>query len=308
MKKSLYILIGAALLVAMTSCEPKYEYKWSSYVVMNDTAVSVAEDAGTVTLGVTAYPQSGTPNLEVQFLVEDGDGENGAKDGVDYTIVSPANQVLVFSGDTTVYITFRISDANVGIYTGRKQFKVTLLAATNGYELGGAYYTTVTITDTDKNLEGDTIYGTYNANGDAYSDSGPVNQNWELLIIADETNPDLVYIDGLCPSFTDMYATYGTDGVPYGYLDNDDTELHVPTQVLNLKASGYYLGYMACTQYDDGYYYSSQYPDIVFYKNSDGTWTSDYGVFLMACETQDITTASAFFDVVIPSITLTKID
>ncbi|MCD8313028.1 MAG: hypothetical protein LUC24_02605, partial [Bacteroidales bacterium] len=175
--------------------------------------------------------------------------------------------------------------------------------------IGGAYAVTVTITDTDKNLD-DTIEGIYAVNGGAYYSSGTAtDQQWEMQIVQDDINPDLLYIDGLAPACEGWYASYGSAYCAQGYLSSDEEQLIIPSQMLDgITMSGYYVGFGACVEYDDGFYYSSSWPDVTFTKQSDGSWISDYGFFIMGCTSNDISTFSVFFDVSIPGLVITKVD
>ncbi|MCD8312815.1 MAG: hypothetical protein LUC24_01475 [Bacteroidales bacterium] len=314
MKKILYILAGAALLAVLTSCEPKFKYDKAAYVILDETSVSVAENAGNLTIGVSAYPLDGKPNTEVEFEVIDGTGENGARNGVDFSVVTPQNGILTFDGDSTAYITFRISDANVGIYTGRKQFTVRLTGVTNGYTIGGAHTVTVTIADTDRNLEGEPVFGTYSASGDVLASStSSVHGEWELKILEYPGNDEMVYMDGLAPTFTGGYDTYGDYRyAAYGWLEDDGMTLVIPSQVLDTKTStaegSMYIGYTPCVQFNNGWYYNGSFPDLkLHYDSATGIWSADYGVFVGGFTSKELSSMTVYFDAVAPGFTIVKV-
>ncbi len=314
----LYILFAAGLLVAMTACEPKFDYSWTSYVIMDETSVSIAEDdeTGILTLGVSAFTQKGTPRTDVSFELIDGDGDNGAKQGVDYTLISPVNGMLYFEGESTLYIQIRISNANVGVYTGRKTFKVVLTDVSNGYDLGGAYTTTVTITDADRNLDAVGIAGTYMAEGIDYPG---VSATWELTVHQDENDSNIYWVDGLTPEDAGMYALYGTGYCAMGYYGDASEETFViPSQISASwyeSSYGLYIGWVPCTQYDGSWYFgdsSGYFPNLTFYMLDSDTWESDYGMFLAGFTSNEMTYDSfyngGFFDVVAPPIKIYRID
>ncbi len=317
--KLLYILFGAAVLVALTACEPKFEYKWTSYVVMSETSVSIAEDdsTGVLTLAVTAYAKSGAPKTDVSFRLVDGDGDNGAKQSEgDYSIISPAGGMLYFDGESTCYIQIQISDHNVGIYTGRKTFYVELIDATDGFDVGGAYKTTVTITDSDKNLEATGIVGTYIAEGYGRISGGYGDATWEMTVIQHPSDPSLFYVYNITPYAGGLDVEEGGEEYwAYGYYgDATEETFLIPSQVCTGRVSTtsggtYYLGYTPCTEYDgSSFYYSRQYPPVTFYMQDADTWESDYGIFNALCSEYDITTFESYLGVVAPTIKITKID
>lgn len=324
MKRILYILIGAAMIAALSSCEPKFEYTKVPYVIFNESSISAPENLAELnathdsllTVLVTAYPVEGKPHTEVMFQINDGEGDSGAKMGTDFTVVSPANGVLFFDGDATAAITIRLSEDNVGIYTGRKKFSIELTEATNGYTIGGAYATTIYITDSDRNLDGESVYGVYSATGSVLAtNTTATDETWQLKIYEYPDDEELVYVDGLVPTFTGGYDTYGDFRyAAYGWLEDNGNTLVIPSQILETEytysGTTYLYGYTPCVEFssDDGWLYSGTFPDLKFYYNSaSDSWISNYGVFLAGFTSMELSSMAVLFDAVAPTFTLVKL-
>ncbi len=276
--------VAAALLLAATACQSGHEFVTESFINFESPAVSVKENAGTVEIKVKAYPQNGVPDTEATFEIIDGEAVNG----VDFSLVSPANGLLSFHGDSTAVITFSLSGSDIGIYTGRKNFSVLLTSASNGYSLGGLYSTTVTITDIDRDPDNSRITGTYTASGAALSGGALVRTSWEMNIMDHDTEEGAYFMDGIVPLLEGSYATYGNNGLSVVcYLSEDGGKITVPPQVCSsMYFSTYYLGVVPGEIYDEGNglsaAYSTEFGVTFSYDTSSGTWISDYAVLLLA--------------------------
>ncbi len=287
--KALTVLAAAAVLA---SCDQKEDYVTYSYVLLNTTSLSVSEADGTVTLGLTAYPQGDANiNTEITFEVIDGT----AKNGTDFT-VSPASGVLSVTS-TTASISLNIVDFS-GEYTGDKSFSIKLTDASNGWTIGGVYQTTVTISDLDHPLS--TIAGSYTASGTSYWDGA---ETWDVAFYTDSEDTSIIWIDGINPYIAGYYANYGTAYCVYGTVSSDLSTITVETPFL---LGGYYSGYYALILLFDGTYYYTGGDLTLTWDESTQTWTSDYGVGLCASSTADLEGYAGFFDLMNPPITFTK--
>ncbi len=154
--------------------------------------------------------------------------------------------------------------------------------------------------------EGFDIVGKYLASGyDCYDG----DTTWEMTIHQDAYDPDKYWIDGLTPTDEGFYSR-GTFYCAYGYFGDDSKETFViPSQITDWISSGYYVGWTPCTLYDGDWYYDGDYIDLTFTMKDSSTWESDYGVFLAAFISKDLVAGAlySFFDVVAPTITITKI-
>ncbi|MCD8313145.1 MAG: hypothetical protein LUC24_03205 [Bacteroidales bacterium] len=166
MKNIIKIIVFAAAVSAIVSCQHKAEFSTYSYVITGASALSVNEDT-TAVLAVTAYSQDGiAPSTRVSFEIIDGTGVYGT----DYT-VSPADGVLAFNAEDTQYITI-IPVNRPDEITGNFTFTIRLTEATGGYTVGGSYSTSVTIVDLDaanawtKISTGDYTFGGYYISGE----------------------------------------------------------------------------------------------------------------------------------------------
>ncbi|MCD8295560.1 MAG: hypothetical protein LUE27_10020, partial [Clostridia bacterium] len=164
------------------------------------------------------------------------------------------------------------------------------------------------------------LVGTYTASGYSYYSSGTVAAATWTLKIFEYTYSGYTYalIDGLTPAVSGSYLGEGdwaADGgtatnayIALGYLENG--ALVIPTQLTGYYNSSGQIGWTPCVEFDDGWYYSSSWPDCTFsYNETAGTWTSDYGEFLGLFEVDsnyNITSFSGFMDVTNPGVVLTK--
>ncbi len=153
----------------------------------------------------------------------------------------------------------------------------------------------------------DDLVGTYKAAGYAYSDSGPVYDEWTLTIYKNGTNG--MIIDGLTPICEGMYPE--SEGYIAKASLNSHGQIIIPTQYNGVDYLTYYhVGWTPCVGYEEGvgWYYDQYAPDCTLvYDTATEVWTSDYGVFFCPFMPGYDYELVTFFDVTAPEFTITKI-
>lgn len=148
MKRNIILFVAAtvALLLA-ASCNRKVEYQFESYATLYNSTYAVAENVGELRIPVLV---NNTNGADVQISVKVNEGK--ALDGVDYEVVSPANGLLSFTGETdSLDVVIKII-AFEGEFTGAKDFSVNITSATDGLSVGTINSANVIIQDLDHPL------------------------------------------------------------------------------------------------------------------------------------------------------------
>lgn len=119
MKRNIILFVAAAFaLLSMASCNRKLDYQFETYATLYHSSFSVKENAGEFNIPVLVQNAKGA-DLQVAVKVTEGK----AVEGVDYEIISPANGILSFSGETdSLSVVVKIFDTFVGEFTGAKDF------------------------------------------------------------------------------------------------------------------------------------------------------------------------------------------
>ncbi len=190
MKNTLKYIAGAVAAASLAACSlnplPTFNDA-DSFVAFDKTAVSVNEDAGTVTIPLT-IASINPVKTNISYELVDGT----AKAGENYE-GSDESAVLVFDGtERTGSIVVNIKNI-AGTYTGDLSFTVKLVSAT-GLNLGASSSCTVTIADLDHPLS--SILGKYKATA---NDKGKGSVEWELTLSKDAKDVSIVWIDYVCP-------------------------------------------------------------------------------------------------------------
>ncbi len=190
MKNTLKYIAGAVAAASLAACSlnplPTFNDA-DSFVAFDKTAVSVNEDAGTVTIPLT-IASINPVKTNISYELVDGT----AKAGENYE-GSDESAVLVFDGtERTGSIVVNIKNI-AGTYTGDLSFTVKLVSAT-GLNLGASSSCTVTIADLDHPLS--SILGKYKATA---NDKGNGSVEWELTLSKDAKDVSIVWIDYVCP-------------------------------------------------------------------------------------------------------------
>ena len=218
----------------MASCNKVSEYNRVPFVTLNTASATVneADPATTWFLPVIVnnHPKACTVTYTVEAI--------SAKAGVDYTVLDAAG-VLEFVGNESKNIAISVS-GQVGTYTGDLKFRVKLVSATDGVELGDISTCTVTVKDLDHPLSA--LFGEYTMRGVTYdSDQGSyVYPSWTLTISPVEGSTTKVQLKELVP-FGIYYKTYIGDLYLTGTVSADKKTITVASlqKTGNATAFGY---------------------------------------------------------------------
>lgn len=267
--KNLYKYVACVLALAgAASCTelnqtPVFEES-KSFVAFDKTAISVDENAGTVTLPLTLACPTTQP-VTVAYSVTDGT----AKKGANYTLADEA-AVVVFDGEsyhqsiTLNIVNFATTDERSG-YTGDLTFTVALESA-GDFELGFAKTCTVKIVDLDHPLAD--ILGSYACSGFEYWDG---DVTWTANFVKDDDDETVVWIDAFLPMFEGSYPSM--DFRVYGNVSDDHKTITIPAgQVAASKNGSYNVQFNAF----DGTYILDE-GNIVLTMDESGAFVSDTG-------------------------------
>ena len=149
MKRNIILFVAAAVtLLLAASCNRKVEYQYEKYATLYHSSFSVAENSGELRIPVLV---NNTKGADVQVSVKIAEGT--AEEGVDYEVVSPANGILSFSGDTdSLDVVINLLTPALGEFTGAKNFTVSIASATEGVGVGLISSANVLIDDIDHPL------------------------------------------------------------------------------------------------------------------------------------------------------------
>ena len=268
MKNILKYIAGVAAVAALAGCNlnplPTFDES-ESFVAFDKSAVSVNEDAGTVTLPLTIASLD-VVKSNVSYELVDGT----AKAGTNYES-NDESAVVVFDGESrTGSIVVNIK--NIAGYTGDLSFTVKIVSAT-GLKLGASSACTVTINDLDHPLSA--ILGEYTATAHDYFDDADVN--WTVTLMKDPKDVNVVWVDGFTATFAGYYPS--ADYRIYGNVTKDEegniTGINFPCgQSLATAVSGRSLSLWS---FDGDSVYSSG--NIAFTTIANGFATEDgYGI------------------------------
>lgn len=197
MKRNVILFVVAAFaLLAAASCGRKVEYQFDSYATMYSATYSVPETAGEIKVPVLVNNADGS---EVQVSVQVTEGT--AVEGVDYEVVSPANGLLTFSGETdSLDVVIKIF-AFEGEFTGTKQFSVNISSATEGLPVGLYTQSKVIINDLDHPLG--RFIGTWTGEMTGFFGNWPKAETTFTVSADPEGDPftDLIVSGGINPYF-----------------------------------------------------------------------------------------------------------
>lgn len=208
MKRNVILFVAAALaLLAAASCGRKVEYQFDSYATMYSATYSVPETVGEIKVPVLVNNSNGS---EIQVSVQVTPGK--AEEGVDYEVVSPANGLLTFSGETdSLDVVIKIF-AFEGEFTGTKDFTVNIASATEGVPVGLFAQSRVMIDDLDHPLnawigswtgEIQGFFGNWPKAATTFTVSAdPDGDPFSDLIVSGGINPYFVAAAGANPDFS----------------------------------------------------------------------------------------------------------
>lgn len=275
MKKSI-ILLGLAL--AAVSCnlnDLKSFDDNDAFAAFSTSAVSVAENGGTLSIPVHLTSLGGVAT-SVSYTIKDG----SAAQGKDFTVAGGTGVLNFAAGETEKTIDFNIIE-HPEVFTGDLRFSVELTSA-GDVALGAATVATVTINDLDHPLS--KILGTYTAHyvsywGDEY--------DAEITIDKDPDDLSMVWISNLDPYFASYGYTAPKYNYFYGIVNEDKTEIALPV--------GQLVGY------DDVELATTDDLPVVFTISPDGKTLTSTGMFGVAA-------SDGWWELYLPEIVFTKVD
>lgn len=258
--KLLTIAAAAALLA---SCDlnktPEFEDS-RSFAAFDKTSIAVNEDAGVVKIPVT-IASIDPKKVAVAYTVTDGEGNTGAKLGVNYKLTDES-AVVAFDGKART-MEIEIEIINYVGYTGDLTFTVEIVSA-GGLEIGANSTCTVKISDLDHPLAA--ILGEY---GCKAKDKGQGDVEWTMTMSKDPTDVTVVWIDYICPLAANnpsmKFAVYGkvsedrkTISIPCGQKPGAMYGADDPFTFIWFDYDGGYQvaeeGYVTMTSTEDGVY------------------------------------------------------
>lgn len=229
------LLILAVAMLVVTSCDDKYPmiYDDANIIVgMSQTALSVKEDATgsfTVYLGGVSETQATDVTLTVSVV----DIASPAVEGQDYTLSTKNVNVPV--GVTAVTVTPVDND----VYTGNKQFMVSIASNSKNYPMAVQQSTLVTIVDDEHPLKN--WIGTYTVEAVSYGSPGSWDETWNVTTTAVASDPTQLSITGISGAGSGpVIATFNTTdmtielesvqnlGLAYG-TDNGNVAIYYAT-------------------------------------------------------------------------------
>ena len=215
MKRNSILFVAAFMtLLLSVSCGRNAEYVTSSYVTLHKTSYSISEEIGELKIPVLLKNAGGADAQVIVKVVEDT-----ALEGVDYEIVSPANGILYFSGQTdsldiVIEITpFRGEEG----FTLDKDFSVEIQSVTDGIHLGSLAKTNITIVDLDHPLA--PFVGEWTGVMTGKFDGTQYETTFKISSVRKDDTYSKVIIDaGINPFFVD----YGYDDAVYKGVVTDN--------------------------------------------------------------------------------------
>lgn len=215
MKRNSILFVAAFMtLLLSVSCGRNAEFVTSSYVTLHKTSYSISEEIGELKIPVLLKNAGGADAQVIVKVVEDT-----ALEGVDYEIVSPANGILYFSGQTdsldiVIEITpFRGEEG----FTLDKDFSVEIQSVTDGIHLGNLAKTNITIVDLDHPLA--PFVGEWTGVMTGEFDGTQYETTFKISSVRKDDTYSKVIIDaGINPFFVD----YGFDDAVYKGVVTDN--------------------------------------------------------------------------------------
>ncbi len=156
------------------------------------------------------------------------------------------------------------------------------------------------------------VVGTYTVTGYAYDPDSelPVETTWTMTISPSVGSSTDLFIDGLTPQTAGYYPDITGAYIAQAYYY--EGQVLIPVQLTGYAntETGYYLGWILCTDYDEdeGWYYDmSDYCTLTYDEETD-TWTSDYGMILGLFSDYELSSSyfAGFLDLTNPGIVLKR--
>ncbi len=232
------LLILAVATFMMTSCDDKYPimYDESNVIIgMSSASLSVKEDASG-TFNIYLGGVTGTAATDVTLQVSIDGISSPAIEGTDFTLSSKTVNVAVGSASVTV------NPINNDVFTGNKQFRVTIASNSKSYALAVQQSVLVTIVDDEHPLKA--WIGTYTVEAVSYGDPGNWDEEWTVTTSPVAGDPTKLALLGISEGTKAAIATFDTDamtieistpqdlGEIYGYPDPYWGEIYYGSDVL----------------------------------------------------------------------------
>lgn len=274
MKRNLILLVAAVFTLLAVSCNRKVEYDYQTFATLYTTSYITNEAVGEIEIPVILYNATGSESQVSVKLVE-----GKAEEGKDIELISPANGILVFTGETdTLNVVVGITSYE-GELTGAKDFKVQLSSISPETSVGNVNTAKVTINDLDHPLY--PYFGSWSGSTLEEVYTGAVHTiKFDIAEYPDDyTKLLLTTIDPMMSSvvgYTDEIQLYAN-----AVLNEDGTgQVVIPGG----QATGFEYSYgpwvymgLNAQSFDN----ASDYTDIVFNLNADGALNvpNAYGIF-----------------------------
>ncbi len=235
------LLLLTVTLFIVTSCDDKYPiiFDESNVIVgMSKSTLSVKEDAtGTFTIYLGGV--EGTEAADVTLAVSVDGITSPAIEGTDFTLSTKNVNVPVGLASVTV------TPINNSIFTGNKQFRVTITGNSKNYALAVQKSIIVTIVDDEHPLKA--WIGTYTVAAVSYGDPGNWDEEWTVTTSPVPGDPTKLALLGISEGTKPVIATFNTSTMKieiatpqdmgltygsYGYADPYWGEIYYGTDVL----------------------------------------------------------------------------
>jgi hypothetical protein len=236
------LLLLTVTLFIVTSCDDKYPiiFDESNVIVgMSKSTLSVKEDA-TGTFTIYLGGAEGTEATDVTLTVSVDGISKPAVEGTDFTLSTKNVNVPVGMASVTV------TPVNNSIFTGNKQFKVTITGNSKNYTVTAQKSILVTIVDDEHPLKA--WIGTYTVAAVSYGSPGEWDEAWTITTSAVASDVTKLNVVGIAGSTTPVVATVNTTnmtiemtspsdlGAIYGY---DSGSVYYATDEILAISSGY---------------------------------------------------------------------
>jgi len=232
------LLILAVAMIMVTSCDDTYPIVLDDSTVvigMSKSTLSVQEN-GTGSFTVYLGGVTGTDATDVTLAVSVEGVTSPATEGTDYTLSTKNVNVPVGVAAVTV------TPVNNDVFTGNKQFKVSIASNSKNYPMAAQQSIVVTIVDDEHPLK--VWLGTYTVEALSYGNPGAWDEEWTVTTSPVAGDPTKLALLGISDGTKPAIATFDTEemtitietpqdlGEIYGYADPYWGEIYYGTDVL----------------------------------------------------------------------------
>lgn len=232
------LLILAVAMIMVTSCDDTYPIVLDDSTVvigMSKSTLSVQEN-GTGSFTVYLGGVTGTDATDVTLAVSVEGVTSPATEGTDYTLSTKNVNVPVGVAAVTV------TPVDNDVFTGNKQFKVSIASNSKNYPMAAQQSIVVTIVDDEHPLK--IWLGTYTVEALSYGNPGAWDEEWTVTTSPVAGDPTKLALLGISDGTKPAIATFDTEemtitietpqdlGEIYGYADPYWGEIYYGTDVL----------------------------------------------------------------------------